>query len=467
MASLQAWVDWADRRLEAVVKREKIRVGVAGYVRGPLTVTFKTRLLSPNRAELNRLLALGPVFSQAVQAAVRVVDTPEGVLIEVAAPDLARQTPPVEALVAVSKGMKPVIGFDSFKRPVALDFDRWPHLLCLGPTRRGKSTAIRSLLFTLAATNSPSRFAFLVIAKKSGNWSGFAQVAHCVGVVVDPVEVEAAVAWVADVLQRRAADRVASPHFFLVVDDLANVVSRAKVADRLAEVATLGGEVGLHVIASTQVDGREGGLSQSLAGNFTARLVFGAVDASAGARFAGRRGVGVEAVGVCPGDCLLLLDGQPTRVATAHLDDRLLSTLPSGVTPSPWLKTVAAGRQNAQNAPEREERPVPVPQVAGDASDLTGGNGEERGRNARSKNAPLLDPNHPPSAEDRRLLRRLFADLGSKERVYKAAWGFKNGRVYTWLTEALAESDDVEVVDLTTEEGRRYFAALQSEGLIQ
>lgn len=487
MISLRSWSDWTERRLEAVVKDEGLRVGLAGVKRGPMTVTYRLRLLRPGRQDLTRLKSLGPVFSQAVQATVRVIDTPEGILVEVAAPETARKTPPVESLAAVTSGFNRVaVGFDAFKNPVFLDFDRWPHLLTVGPTRRGKTTALSALLYALAIKNPPRRMTFLVMAKKATTWLPFAAAAHCFGVFTTPAEVEAVVDWLVVLLQNRAAEGTRSPRVFAVVDDLANVVSRSpRILDGLGELASMGGEVGLHLLVSTQMTGKQGGLNQALEGNLTARLIFGAADASAGARFAGRSGIGVEAVGIAPGDALLLLDGEARRVATACFDPRLASLLPSGDLGRPWstASAVSERRQKPQNVPEREERGDTSPRHVFDARDDMGGPGQ----NGRLQNGPLLDPSHPPSAEERRLLRDLFAELGSKEQVYRAAWGFKNGKVFAWLGEALEEDEadlpgdlgndskgqgeesfpNPDFLDLGTEDGRRQFVALQQEGLVR
>ena len=81
--------------------------------------------------------------------------------------------------------------------------------------------------------------------------------------------------------------------------------------------------------------------------------------------------------------------------------------------------------------------------------------------------SPFLNSTRPPNAEERALLRELFETLGSKEKVYAAAWGFKNGKVQRWLTSALEESEAFDSLDLASEEGRRRFEEMQRSGLIK
>src|SRR5690606_1659307 len=64
-----------------------------------------------------------------------------------------------------------------------------------------------------------------------------------------------------------------------------------------------------------------------------------------------------------------------------------------------------------------------------------------RGEDAPERSALLpLPGNRPPNPKERELLRQLYANLGSKEKVYPRAWGYKNGKVQQYLTQAIAES---------------------------
>ena len=112
-------------------------------------------------------------------------------------------------------------------------------------------------------------------------------------------------------------------------------------------------------------------------------------------------------------------------------------------------------------------------------------------RKSRAAAGEKLTGNRPPTDVEAAALRDLFARLGSREKVYKAAWGFKNGKVAGWLNEVLSEAivepvlspevagdqmqddhpgdlvfDDGRL-DLASPEGRRVFEQLQRAGLVR
>ena len=114
-----------------------------------------------------------------------------------------------------------------------------------------------------------------------------------------------------------------------------------------------------------------------------------------------------------------------------------------------------------------------------------GGEGE-RGQERPEENAPFLDTTRPPNRDERRRLRGLYQDLGSKEKVYLAAWGFKNGKTLDFLNQALQEAEEEEPqpnhqetdtkpgidqddgeLDLRTEAGRRLWEVMQGQGLVR
>lgn len=422
MGNMRQWMAWAEKGLARLCIEEGLDVAMMGATQGPMVVTFGLRLLRPSRASLSRMLSLGPAMGQALQSAgVRVSDTPRGILVEVLSP--LTRTPGAELLARASRGMRPAIGLSPLRQPVLLDFERWPHLLAVGPTRRGKSQALRSLLYSLARSNSPGRLQYLILAKKGQDWRAFEPAAGCLGLLLWPDEQEKALGWLAgDLLQRRAEEGWSQPHLLLVVDDLSNVAARANLEGYLGEVASMGGAAGIHLLLSTQTTGKAGGLTQDIEQNLTARLVFGAADAAAAARYTGSGGHQAERIGTAPGDALLILDGQPQRVATGLCHDISIATLPEGELPCPWT--------------EPGNRCQPPYPTEGIESQKGGRVGTEPGPK------PVLDSSRPPTPEERAYLRELYQESGSKNRVAFTAYGHKNGKVYQWITEALEEEPE-------------------------
>lgn len=499
MSDMRQWMAWAEERLAILMIQEGLEVGLAQAIQGPMTVTFRLRLLRPSRASLARLLTLGPAIGQALQTAqARISDTARGILVEVSSP--SPRTPSAELLAKTSKGLAVAIGLNSFREPVLLDFQRWPHLFLVGPTRRGKSQALRSILFALSR-QPPRWLQYLILAKKAEDWRAFQPAACCLGLLIEPAEQEEALAWLAGtLLQRRAANGGKQPAIFLVADDLRNISGRASLTGYLGEIASMGGAVGVHLLLSSQTTGKAGGLTQDIEQNLAARLIFGAADSAAGARYAGSGGLQVETVGIAPGDALLVLDGQPQRVATGLCQETAIAQLPAGKLARPW-----------QNRPEQAKQPeqaysgllAPSSDVLPGASREEGG--EEQATEQASQNSLKLDASRPPTQAERELIRQLYRETGSKKQTVLRAYGHYNGKVFGYVTETLTEAPEgqqtglpvyqldskpakqpeasqealggllassqalaaLQEIDLATEAGRELLAELQRAGSIQ
>jgi len=493
MNDIRQWMAWAEERLAILMIQEGLAVGLAQAIQGPMTVTFRLRLLQPSKSSLAKLLSLGSAIGQALQTSqARISDSARGVLIELPSP--APKTPTAELLARKSLGLSVAIGLNSFREPVLFDFQRWPHLLAVGPTRRGKSQALRSILYALARVNPPSRLSYLILAKKREDWLAFQRSASCYGLVIEPGEQEQALAWLAkEELEQRAATGRKRPAIFLIADDLRNISARASLAGYLGEIASMGAATGIHLLLGTQTTGRAGGLTQDLEQNLVARLIYGAADAAAGARYAGSGGFQIETVGLAPGDALLILDGQPQRVATGLCQDTTIAQLPAAEQAKPW--------QNSQEQAEQAR----TGQQASSSRAMTGDAREEGGEQTPEQaRQNKLDPARPPTEAERALIEQLYQETGSKRQTVLRAYGFYNGKTFGYVTEALESPAsqqtgldvcqyaskpaegyqtstmapggmidasetlaDIQEIDLTTEEGRQLLAELGQSGLLQ
>jgi len=454
---VRQYAAWCERRLAATVVAEGLHVGLLGVVQGPLTLTYRVRLMQPTRGALQRLLALGPALAAAVQApAVRVQQVAGAVLIELPLPPAAHRTPTAAELAAQSQGLSVCVGLDAMRRPVHVDLRQHGALFWIGPSRRGKTQSMKSTLFALARQGG-HRLLYAILSQKRADWASFEPAAGCLGLVSNPGEALAVLGWATELLRERAATGTGGATFVIVCDDLLNLLAaEPDLAGPLSEIASMGAGLGVHLLAGTQEGGSKRGTGGAgVENNATARLLYRSSSAAAGARAAGQAAAGLEALSGAKGDALLLLDGEGVRVATGHCEDREVLLLPAGGRlRAPWAAERPRTAQNGQNGPKRA--------VLAPTEGAHGGAGEGGvAERVLERSGLPLPGNRPPTASERALLRSLFAELGSKEKVYKAAWGFKNGNTFAWLAEALAEPDaEGATIDLSTETGKAAMQAL-------
>ena len=494
MATIRQWVAWAERKVAGVVVGEGLDVALAEVVEGPQVVTFRLRLLRPSPAALRKLQALGPAIAQAAQVdQVRITDTAKGVLVELPSP--SPKTPPAALLAQATKGLAVAVGLDQWRRPIVADLDVFPNLAFIGPPGRGKTQAMKSTLFALASRNPARRLCYVVASQKRSDWQAFEPATGCIAVVSDPAEVGDAFAWAAgELLQERARDGVDSPAIIFVIDDLVALLQRAPdIVGPLGELASMGRGLRLFLMIGTQQAGSRSGMASTLVDdNVACRVVYKASSATAGARAAGAGGLGLDQLSGRRGDALFVAD-RVERIATGFADDRLIAQLPAADWgPKPWSSRAATRSstrsierpRTGQNDQNGAVLPLVDPAAVGDLVVVEGESSERATLADRLLAGEKLNGSRPPTAEEADALRTLFARLGSREKVYKVAWGFKNGKVAGWLNEVLSESivepvlsssgDLVgelatagDCLDLDDPAGRQLFDQLQRVGLVR
>lgn len=472
---MRRWIAWAERRIGRIVISEGLHVGLAQVTQGPLTVTFRLRLLKPSRTALKTLLALGPTFAQSLQVdAVRVTDTARGVLIE--APSPVSRTPTAAMLAKRSSGLSVAVGLDQWRKPARVTLSDHPSLLFVGPTRRGKTQAMKSTLWALAQGLPISRFQYVIFSQKRADWHAFDGAAGCLGIISDPDEAHrVADAVASQVLAERAARGVSSPALVLVFDDLINLLQRApEIADPMGEIASMGGGVGIYQLIGTQDAGSKRGTGGgNVEANITARVVYRAANASSAARAAGAGGLGIDSLSGHKGDGLLILDGHVTRIATGYADDRLITQLPGGAPVAPWMAMgpVTTGYEAGYEAGDElvisdaHNRLSPV--ITSDpppADDVFASQMPHVGAVAFP-----LGEGRPLNSAERALVRKLaresqyqHAGKPSINRLCAAVYGSKNAERAQWIKSALSE--DTSTVDVATEAGRRIALDLLRSG---
>ena len=239
MATVRQYAAWAEKRIARLAVSEGLHLGLLGVTQGPLTLTYRVRLLSPSPAALRKLLSLGPALQQALQVGgVRVTEQPGHIAIEIPSPQ--PRTPTASDLAMATRGKRLAIGFDSQRRPVHVDLQSHGALFWIGPSRRGKTQSMKSSLYALARANGARfRFAILCHERKRQDWQSFENAAGCLGIVTEPTEQEQALEWFAGDLLR-----LNTPYTYAVVcDDLINLLARAELAEPLAELARRAGHL--------------------------------------------------------------------------------------------------------------------------------------------------------------------------------------------------------------------------------
>jgi DNA segregation ATPase FtsK/SpoIIIE-like protein len=307
------------------------------------------------------------------------------------------------------------LGLAARQTIAGIDFNQSPHTLVIGPTRKGKITAMRALAYHLARQNHAGMVGLVAITLKPGDWQAFGRLLYAWAVVSDPKEAQAALCWLRDTMHRRTRQRMYLPHIFAFVDDLLNLLALADVTGPLVEIASLGRAAGIHLIIGTQRLGKRGAGDVAVTGSITTRLVFGTADAQDGAFFTGRADAGAERLGRYPGDALLINDGAVQRVAVARVTDQDLTELRQNAADfRPWLAN------RLEPAPERGEGGTDTAMDGHAARLVTGSNHL---------------PYRSPTQEDAAAVRALYARTGSKKAALRAAYGGKNGQTLAWLNQ--------------------------------
>lgn len=414
-----------ERAIAGAFVANGLYVHLCGSVQGPHTLTFGLRLYEATQRNLNKALGLSGALEAAISDGPARIYTDRGlILVEVPSPVPVK----VDGTTLRGEWYAVPVGMTSRQSVAGVDFLVNPHLLLVGPTNRGKTTAARLIAWHLARQTPHYRTRFIVSTFKPKDWRVFAGLAHTFAVISDPQESARMIAWLVDVMHERTRNDIDTPHLFVFLDDLLNLLGVADVDDDLAQLASLGRGAGIHLIIGTQRLGEKGAAGGLVTGNMPARLVFGTADAQDAALFTGRGGSGAERLGRYPGDALLITDGGAQRVAVGAVEDQHLERLRHN--PDEWRPWQSRPGSSKESVPVREEGGETDPEAPNTPFGRTG---------------TQTLPDHPPDADARAFLRRLYEQTNSKNAVLRQAWGGvvnpegKTPKTKRWLDEALAE----------------------------
>lgn len=351
--NMKRYVAWCEQRIKQLVIQEKLHLGLVKVVQGPLTITFLVRMVRPSKQRLQKLLGLGPAIAQSLQAeSVRITDSAQGVLIELPSP--LPKTPNAMHLVQHTRGLQVPVGMDQWRQPVTVDLHDHGAVFWIGPSRRGKTQAMKSALYCLLAANPNLQFLILVPVRKRADWEAYSQVAGCVGIACTPDEVSQALEWMRGLLN---SENPITGQYLILVDDLINLQrTSGDLSEYLEELASMGAGLGFHLLVGTQAAGSKATSGGSaVEANVSARILFKPSTSQQGARSAGQGGLDTSALTSAKGDALLLEHGFATRIATPWVDDLDIVQLPAGRPLHPWMDMAV---DTSPSYPEQDIQPT-------------------------------------------------------------------------------------------------------------
>jgi hypothetical protein len=437
---IRRYMALAEQQIAGVLINEKLLAHMAGGVQGPQTMTFLVQLYEPTVANLNRAAKLRGAIEAAIHDGPVRVYSVRGVLhVEIPSPWPVMVPGPILR----GRGLDIPLGLTGLNEPLGVDLLRDPHLLCVGPTRRGKTTAMRLIAYQAARQNSAGSVRMIAMTFKPGDWQAFGNLFQTMAIITNPTEAAACLTWLRDASLRRAGRTQVAPHYLVFVDDLLNLLGMVDVANVLMETASIGGGVGIHLIIGTQRLGEKGAGSAAVTGNIPNRLVFGTADAQDAAQFSGRGKSGAEVLGKHKGDALLVTDGGSQRLAVAYVGDADLTTLRQNPNEArPWLTAAAPTADTPVYT--GVNRPSAGVNAANDPPPLAP---VYTGVNTGGETAPTPDPTNGqpaarrsggPTFDDlRRLADAWLASGGQVNETFRLAGITKSSATRPWLDKAL------------------------------
>lgn len=458
MNSIMAPIEQA---IAAAFVADRLSIHLVGGVQGPHTLTFGVKLYQPTKGNVAKALALsGAIESTTSLSPVRLYSERGLIFVEVPSPKPVI----VDGTTLQGEDLAVPVGLSARRGIVGIDFINSPHVLLVGPTNRGKTTAARGIAYHLIKQNDAGAVQFIVSTFKPRDWRGFDQLRSVLAVITDPAESLAMIAWLRSEMYRRVKNEIDTPHLFIMLDDLLNLlmIDGKTTAGMLGEIASLGRGAGIHLIIGTQRSGESGAGSSIVSGNITTRLIFGTASAQDAAMFSGRGESGAEKLGRYPGDALLVNEGGSKRVAVAYvtLDDLMKLPMREGGVrvDRPWNgcneQGVTSHSRYAPVTPDRYTQFTPENDdfngcnVTPETEGFSGYNGSGTPFDPRNVTVVGRLPDAPPNAAECAYLRQLYLALGSKRAVLKAAYGgvvSESGntpKTKRWLDQALGVDSD-------------------------
>lgn len=303
--------------------------GISGQLvrakQGPLTLTYKVHLVNAKHGQIQRAKMLSELMeSYSGIGPVRVVFSLGQLIVEFPSPVIC--TPHASLLASYSKGANLAIGFDHWGDPVHLNLSRYPNLLVVGPPRSGKSSAMRSLVYSaLRMSNTQNiKVELTICAEKTEFWNSYKDVRGFGGMLIEKEEVTRFLSSLYEEMVYKARNNERfNPVQLVVVDDLMSLlIDNSEMSTALYGLVSTGGSVGVYVLIGTQSAGSKAGTGGiAVEDSIAAKILYRATSNSSAARSTGEGSEGLSSLTMQQGDALFVLGTQKVRVATGHVTD--------------------------------------------------------------------------------------------------------------------------------------------------
>lgn len=153
-----------------------------------------------------------------------------------------------------------------------LKFKDSPHVLIAGMTNAGKSVLLQMMLLSLVANNNPDDLKLILIDLKNEDLVPFKNLPHVLSFNTDHQSAITAIDWMITEKNKRVESNQGS-RIVLVIDELAQLASDRRLANKLGDLASIGRSKRLNLIAATQSVTKDGGIGNMMKANFSTRLV--------------------------------------------------------------------------------------------------------------------------------------------------------------------------------------------------
>lgn len=466
MNNLEQYKHWCTQQIARLVMEQQVHVQAA-VQRGPFTLTYTLRVTQDPVGGLRKLLGMGPTLQMVLQTNVRMLQGPQGVLVEVELPRPAHLTPNAVKLARVCQWPQIPLGLDQWMKPISVNPETHGALYWVAPPRAGKTQSMRSTLYLISRAIYDVRFFVCALpAKIQKDWGIFAGVNGCLGMVSDFAEMETALAWAVTQMNTGAY----AGKTIIILDDLTSLMVQAPtISSYIDSLALTGPGLGYHLMCGTHGAGSittTGGKMAQFA--MTCKILFKAADNLTGARSSGRKNAetGLGQLSGAPGDAILDENGRITRVATAWVRDADILTLPvaTATASRPWRGVVtnhevsqpgmSRGMTSGNGPLSPLSQPVTDPHTSAPAGATRGGTRDSvTARDSVTRDSLLaemakvqpglfpINPERPLNQEEDTWLRWLFdSGLFSESALADVVYGQRNKRRLGYVRAALART---------------------------